>query len=69
MATELDFAEGSLADGLAENVLADFPLVWQQLDLGCLFLCLYLDLICVADRFVHGCLRLFGWLVMATSLG
>ena len=55
MATEFDFAEGALSDGLAQDVLADFAFVRRQLDLSCLFSSLDTDLIRVADGLIHGC--------------
>ena len=68
VAAEFDFAESALANGLPEDVLAHFPLVWKQLDLGCRLFRLLLDLVCVADRFVHSCLRLLGRLALACPL-
>ena len=45
VSAKLDFAKGTFTDGLAEDILANFALIYPKLDIGSLFVCLDANLV------------------------
>ena len=68
MATQLYFTKSTLADGFAQDILANFAFVWQQLDIGSLLFSYLSDLIRIADRLIDGSSRLFHCLTLVVGL-